>query len=454
MATHQDIQTTKKNGYLRPGPIESFISNGLKTHDYYFDLPLKHCDPSCKETIVVFARRVFGAMPANHVVMLIELLCSGWVKMAAKKYNVLLLDQRGTGLSTALTVQSVSQYKTPQEQAEYFMQFRADSIVRDSELIRETLLASYADKTWSLLGQSYGGFCITTYLSLFPKSISAAYITGGIPPMFDSLETAYRKSYKSVMEHTERYYKRFPMDIKRVKKIMRHLATHEVKLPTGGILTPRKFQQLGLNFGVSGGMDRVHALCLQAFVTLNGKEEISSQFLTEMSSQDQIPPIYAILHESIYCDGPGVASNWTASRLLDGDFKNFFHYSVEKFSAQDDDPSELVYFTGEHMYDWMLDDYVSLQPLKECADILAKYTAWPKLYDAEVLANNTVPVAAAMYYDDMYVSRECSEKTASNIKGIRLWVTNEYMHSGLRDNEGILTKLFKLVSGEIDVPIA
>jgi len=52
--------TTLKTGssYLRPGPVESFVSNGLKTQDYYFDLPLKHTDSSCKETIVVFARRV------------------------------------------------------------------------------------------------------------------------------------------------------------------------------------------------------------------------------------------------------------------------------------------------------------------------------------------------------------------------------------------------------------
>lgn len=64
------------------------------------------------------------------------------MKNAAKKFNVLLLDQRGTGLSTAMTVQVLSQFKTPQEQAEYFMQFRADSIVRDSELIRETLLGN------------------------------------------------------------------------------------------------------------------------------------------------------------------------------------------------------------------------------------------------------------------------------------------------------------------------
>ncbi|KAG9321762.1 hypothetical protein KVV02_005681 [Mortierella alpina] len=464
MTTSEDI---KQGGFLRPGSVESFVSNGLKTQDYYFDLPLKHTDPTNKETIVVFARRVIAIERQSDADKLPWIIFfqggpgfqgpaynSAWVKVAAKKYNVLLLDQRGTGLSTAITVQALSQFKTPQEQADYFMQFRADSIVRDSELIRQTLLANCAEKKWSLLGQSYGGFCITTYLSMFPESITAAYITGGIPPMVDTLENVYRKSYRSVIEHTERYYKRFPMDIKRVKKIMRYLATNKVTLPTGGILTPRKFQQLGLNFGVSGGMDRVHSLCLQAFVNLNGKEELSSLFLAEMASQDQIPPIYAVLHESIYCDGPGNASNWTASRLLNGEFKNTFAYSAQEFAAFEDDASKKVYFTGEHMYDWMLDDYASLQPLKECADILAKCTTWPKLYNTEVLAKNTVPVAAAMYYDDMYVDRECSERTAQGIQGIRLWVTNEYMHSGLRDSDGVLTKLLKLVSGEADVPIA
>ena len=165
--------------------------------------------------------------------------------------------------------------------------------------------------------------------------------------MFDSLEDVYRKSYKSVMEHTERYYKRFPLDVKRVKKIMKYLATNDVKLANGGILTPRKFQQMGLGFGISGGMDRLHSLCLQAFVTLNGKEELSSSFLMEMTAQEHIPPIYAVLHESIYCDGPGVASNWTASKLLSGEFKPTFAYSVKEYEACEDDPSKVVYFTGQ-----------------------------------------------------------------------------------------------------------
>lgn len=188
---------------------------------------------------------------------------------------------------------------------------------------------------------------ISNYQLLSPDSITAAYITGGIPPVVDSLETVYRKSYKSVMDHTEQYYKQFPMDIKRVKKIMKYLATNEVKTSNGSILTPRKFQQLGQRFGVSGGMELVHQLCLSAFVTIQGKEVLSSAFLHGVeSAQDLIPPIYAILHEAIYCDGPNVASNWTASKLLNGEFKSAFGYSVEEYGSLEDDSSKIVYFTG------------------------------------------------------------------------------------------------------------
>src|SRR5438445_2196095 len=60
---------------------------------------------------------------------------SGWIKRAIQDYRVLLLDQRGTGRSTPLGSQIPG--STPQDQADYLTHFRADSIVRDAELIRQ-----------------------------------------------------------------------------------------------------------------------------------------------------------------------------------------------------------------------------------------------------------------------------------------------------------------------------
>ena len=52
----------------------------------------------------------------------------------------------------------------------------------------------------------------------------------------------------------------------------------------------------------------------------------------------------------------------------------------------------------------MFEDYGALAPLREAAGILAE-REWPRLYDAERLAVNEVPVAAAIYAEDMYVER-------------------------------------------------
>ncbi|KAF2594238.1 hypothetical protein F2Q70_00044224 [Brassica cretica] len=60
-----------------------------------------------------------------------------------------------------------------------------------------------------------------------------------------------------------------------------------------------------------------------------------------------------------------------------------------------------------------------------------------------------VPVAAAVYYEDMYVNFKLVMETASQISGIRLWVTNEYMHSGLRDaGRQILDHLLGMINGK------
>lgn len=59
-----------------------------------------------------------------------------------------------------------------------------------------------------------------------------------------------------------------------------------------------------------------------------------------------------------------------------------------------------------------------------------------------------MPVAAAVYYEDMYVNFKLSMETASEISGIRLWITNEFMHSGLRDGGGqVLDQLLGMLRG-------
>jgi len=109
-----------------------------------------------------------------------------------------------------------------------------------------------------------------------------------------------------------------------------------------------------------------------------------------------------------------------------------------------------LYFTGEMIYPWMIDADPVLRPLREAAGILAERDDWPPLYDPTRLAANEVPVAAAVYYDDMYVDREFSMQTAQAIRGLRTWVTSEYEHDGLRVSNGtVLNHLIELCRGDI-----
>lgn len=104
--------------------------------------------------------------------------------------------------------------------------------------------------------------------------------------------------------------------------------------------------------------------------------------------------------------------------------------------------------TGEMIYPWMFESDRSLVPLQGAAEALALRTGWPPLYDLERLAANTVPVAAAIYHDDMYVERAFSLQTAARVGNLRPWVTNEFAHDGLRSDARVLDRLFELAAGE------
>jgi pimeloyl-ACP methyl ester carboxylesterase len=421
---------------------------GIMLTDHEFKVPLDHTRPD-GETISVFGREVVASdKEKSNLPWLVFFQggpgmkaprpeqSSGWLKRALQEYHVLLLDQRGTGRSASINYQTLTRFGTPREQSDYLKNFRADSIVRDAELIRRELIGE--GNRWSVLGQSYGGFCITHYLSVAPDSLKEAIITGGLPPLNRSPDDVYRATYRRVIDKNRLYYERYPEDIGRAKEIIDYLGSHEVDLPGGNRLSPRRFQQLGLAFGMSNGFEQVHYMLEEAFLGSTADRQIGYPFLRDFENSlwFETNPIYAILQESIYCEE--AASNWSAERV---------RREYAEFEITRDQP---VFFTGEMVYPWMFDEYKYLQPLKEAAEILATYDGWPRLYDKSTLQSNTVPCGGVIYYNDMYVERTLSEETARNIRGIKLWVTSEYEHNGLRaDGEKVLGRLLGMLHGEI-----
>jgi pimeloyl-ACP methyl ester carboxylesterase len=421
---------------------------GLVLTDLEFQAPLDHQRPEA-EHITVFARAVTAGSKAHANLPWLVFFQggpglpaprpngnNGWLRRALQDYRVLLLDGRGTGRSTPLTFQTLARFGSPKAQADYLKHFRADAIVADAEFIRREMLGE--EGRWTIQGQSFGGFCVTHYLSAAPAHLDAAILTGGLPPLDRPVDDIYMGTYRRVSDRNRRYYERYPEDVELAQRIATYLAQHEVTLPSGGRLTPRRFQQLGAAFGSGVGFEDMHYLLEEAFVPGANGPELSFTFLSRMDHSQgfETNPIYALLHEAEYCQQE--ASNWSAERV---------RASFPEFQITPDHP---VYFTGEMVYPWMFDDYAYLRPLKEAANILAADDTWPRLYDLPTLAANTVPCAAAVYYDDMYVESTYSVETARQIRGMKTWVTNEYEHSGLRmDGERVLGRLLDMMRGEI-----
>jgi len=419
---------------------------GLVFLEHELEVPLDHAQPD-GETLTVFAREV--TTPAKEGEELPRLLflqggpgfpaprpadASGWIGRALEEFRVVLLDQRGTGRSTAVTPESLGRFESPEAQADYLAHFRSDSIVRDAELLRTALGGE--EQRWTLLGQSYGGFCSLHYLSAFPGSLDAALITGGLPGIDSGIEEVYRRTYAKLIEKNRLYYERYPGDVARIQEIAAYLAENDVRLPGGDPLTVRGFQTLGLSFGMSDGFEKLHYLVDEAWVRGSAGRELSYAFLRGVQNYNSFDtnPIFAILHEPIYAQGD--ASGWCADRLR-GEFPEF------------EAGGGPLYFTCEMIFPWMFEEWGALAGMGRAADILAARSDWPALYDPERLAQNTVPVAAAVYHDDVYVPVELSLRTADRVPCLRTWVTNEYEHNGLRaDGARILGRLLDMVRGD------
>jgi hypothetical protein len=263
--------------------------------------------------------------------------------------------------------------------------------------------------------------------------VREAFITGGLPGLTATADDVYRHTYRTVAARNAAHYERYPDDVDRVRLIADYLSEHEVRLPDGAPLSVTAFQSAGGMLGEGAGRHKLHYLLENAFAG----DELADVFLYAMMSQLSFAaaPLYALLHEACYAQG--AATRWAAQRIRT-EFGEF-------------DPAAVpLYFTGEMIYPWMIDADPVLRPLRAAADILAERDDWPPLYDPTRLAANEVPVAAAVYYHDMYVDRELSLQTASAIRGLRAWVTSEYEHDGLRVSDGaVLDRLIGMVRGNI-----
>lgn len=184
-------------------------------------------------------------------------------------------------------------------------------------------------------------------------------------------------------------------------------------------------------------IDSLHYLLEEAFIDA-ARSELSDTFLTGVGAQISFAanPLYAVVHESIYgqpaaLTGGHASTGWAAERVRE---------QFPAFSPEAESPLLL----GE----MILPEHVALDPvlapLAEAAECLAGVEDWGPLYDVDQLRRNTVPAAAAVYTDDVFVARELSLETAGTVANLQVWETDEFHHDGIsEDGARIFSELLR-----------
>lgn len=337
-----------------------------------------------------------------------------WLDVALRDYRVVMLDQRGTGGSTAVNDEILD---SGIDVAEYLTHLRADSIVRDAEAVRQHLGA----ETWNTLGQSFGGFTTLAYLSTDAASLDNVYITGGLSAVGRHPDDVYAACYDKMRVMTERYYRMFPHHRDAVRRLVDLADAGKIVLPTGEVVSASRVRSLGSLLGDDNGWQKLWSLL--------EKQPLSNAFRHDFGDAMTFGgrnPLYYVFHESSYADG--YATDWSAERTEPADYRD-----------------DVTLLTGEHVRREWADTVPAFQPWKSVVDELATFE-WPQIYDADAIAASGATGAAAVYVNDVYVPYEFSMETAALLPGVQTWITSENEHSGLRTGNA-LEHLTGLVHG-------
>jgi pimeloyl-ACP methyl ester carboxylesterase len=324
--------------------VHTVRTPGLVLSEHEMAVPLDHGDPG-GEQISVFAREVADPEGRDRPFLLFLQggpgeeaerptrgpSSPGWLDRALADYRVLLLDQRGTGRSSPVgTLPGLE----PQEQAERLTHYRADAIVADAEALRVRL----GVERWSVLGESFGGFCALRYLSAAPDGLREAFFSGGLPPVGRPVDDVYRATHAAMADRSRRYYARYPEDRDRVRALHERAAAGRLVLPGGDRVSSRRLRSVGVGLGMSDGAEQLHYLL--------ERDPDSPAFRHDLATA--IPftgrnPLYAVVHEACYADGG--ATRWSAERTF-----------PEQLAE------DVTGFTGEHVAASLLDESAELAP--------------------------------------------------------------------------------------------
>ncbi|OAA59170.1 proline iminopeptidase [Niveomyces insectorum RCEF 264] len=396
-----------------------------------------------------------------------------------KGFHVLYMDYRGTGSSTPLRADLPPlRGRSPATQAALLRHFRQDNIVRDLEAVRYALAGSAAATatagagatvgrapasapTWTLVGQSYGGWIALTYLSFYPVALAQVFLTGGLPPVGQPAATVYRQTYRRVIAACDAFYARYPDDVQRVRDIVRFIVMvghNAIPLPMGdsasssssgsddsntgggGVLSAERFLGLGRMLGATDGARQLHAEIRRCWTELRTQGGFSDATLRRLDAGGcpfAERPLYAVLHEPIYAEGAGPTA-WAALRI-GRTLPEYWWLRTPDALTRACQRGDARFCGGTAA--------AAAGGGRRCrsnpaADAAAAAASWSPLYDTAQLRANTVPVAALSYEHDLFVDAGLSRATATLLGGpVQHVVRADLAHTAIKDRPEVVLPL-------------
>ena len=359
---------------------------------------------------------------------------SGWLGRALADHRVLLLDQRGTGRSTPATRQTLARRGDAAAQADYLTHFRADSIVRDAELLRRELVGRHGRGRCS--ARATAASCAMTYLSLAPEALEKVLVTGGLPPLDRGPDDVYRATFERVRQRYDAA--RRPLPRRRATgstRVADHLAAHDVRLPVG---RPAHRAAAAVSSALGLGYSRrLGEAALPARDARWAGDELADEFLVARRDAPR--------RSSTGRSTPCCTSRSTARARRRGGRRSG---SATRCRSSRPEARPLLP-TGEMIYPWMFEADRALAPLREAAELLAAYDGWPALYDLDRLAAQRRSRSRRRSTTTTCTSSTRSRvETAQRVGNLRWWVTSEFGHDGLRSDARVLDRLLDLAAGD------
>src|SRR5699024_4988245 len=132
-------------------------------------------------------------------------------------------------------------------------------------------------------------------------------------------------------------------------------------------------------------------------------------------------PLYLVLHQSLYPHPGAQPTDWTAQRVL----PDYPEFKPKK--------SDTPYLPVEMFFVSYIDLDQYLLPIVLATEMIAEYSKWGPLYDVDQLGRNTVPVAALVYTDDVFVERNLSMASAEQVANLQVWESDQWHHDGISE---------------------